>query len=349
MSRTELKEFILNNRESLVEKILDQQMQLMPELKEKYNSVMKEKSRSDISHNLNYLAQAVFIDEKSIFSNYYTWLFTVLKERDIGVELLKKHLLAIKNVFKSELNQEDYKLIKEFLVEAELNLENPDNHYQSFIEEDNPLHQEAEKYLSYLINMERDKAVKYIMNLVDKGIAIEDIYLKIFQLVQYEIGRLWQLNQISIAQEHYATSVTQLAISQLYPKIFTSFKKGKKALTTCIGDELHELGIRMVADLLELNGWDTIHLGSNTPADEILKMIEKNEIDVLAISATLPTQLEESKNLIKAVHQNEKLNQVKIMVGGRLFMQNSDLRQKIGADAFASDAKEAVKVADSLL
>ena len=349
MDRAQLKEFILENRESLIEKIMNQQMELMPELNERYNSVMKEKSRSDISYNLNYLAQAVFVDEKNIFSNYYNWLYTVLKERGIGLELLRKHLLAIENVFKLEFNQKDFKLIKRFLDEAEQSLENPQNHYQSFIKEGNLMQQEAENYLSYLINMEKDKAVKYILNLVDNGTAVEDIYLKIFQPVQYEIGRLWQLNQISIAQEHYGTSVTQLAMSQLYPNIFTSFQKGKKALTTCIGDELHELGIRMVADLLELNGWDTIHLGSNTPVLEILQIIEEKNIDVLAISVTLPNQLEESKSLISAVRENDGLSRVKIMVGGRLFIQNNDLWQKIGADGFASDAKEAVKVADSIL
>src|SRR6056297_1875083 len=157
------------------------------------------------------------------------------------------------------------------------------------------------------MNMEREKAVSLILDLAESDILIEDIYLKIFQNVQYEIGRLWQLNQISIAQEHYGTSVTQLAMSQLYPNIFTSFQKGKKALTTCIGDELHELGIRMVADLLELNGWDTIHLGSNTPVLEILQIIEEKNIDVLAISVTLPNQLEESKSLISAVRENDGL------------------------------------------
>jgi len=105
----------------------------------------------------------------------------------------------------------------------------------------------------------------------------------------------------------------------------------------------------MVADLLELNGWDTIHLGSNTPVLEILQIIEEKNIDVLAISVTLPNQLEESKSLISAVRENDGLSRVKIMVGGRLFIQNNDLWQKIGADGFASDAKEAVKVADSIL
>jgi len=349
MSRTEIRNYILENRRHLIDKIMAEQMELNPELKAKYNSAMLKKARSDTSHNLNYLAQAVFINEKSIFSNYYNWLYTVLKERGIGVELLKSHLQAIKNVLKQELSQEDFNYLTGFLNEAEQSLSSPENHYQSFISDENHLKKEAEKYLALVIEMEREKAVKHILDLVDRGISIENIYLNIFQITQYEIGRLWQLNQLSVAQEHYATSVTQLAMSQLYPKIFNSFKKGKKALTTCIGDELHELGIRMVADLLELSGWDTIHLGANTPVGEILKLLEEKKINVLALSATTPNQLEETQSLIKAVRNNDKLRPVKIMVGGRLFMQNNGLWQKIGADTFASNAKEAVKAADAIL
>ena len=349
MSRTEIKEFILENRKKLIKKIMKKQMRLMPELKEKYDSVQLDKSESDTSYNLNYLAQAIFVDEKSIFTNYYNWLYSVLNQRGMGKELLKTHLLAIKKVLKAEVDKKDFNIISDFLTAAEEKLESPENHYQSFIREDNFLKEEAEKYLSFLIDMERPKAVEYILNLTEQETSIEDIYLMIFQPVQYEIGRLWQFGELSVAQEHYATSVTQLAMSQLYPKIFSSFSKGKKALTTCIGDELHELGIRMVADLLELNGWDTIHLGSNTPVPEIIDLVQEEEIDLLAISATLPNQLDESKKLIKTIRENNKLSELKIMVGGRVFMQSDELWRKVGADGFASNAKQAVKVADSLL
>lgn len=349
MSQEDIKNLILQNREILVEEIMEEQMLLQPELREKYDAVKIKKSKEDISHNLNYLAHALFADEVKIFSNYYKWLYSVLKERDIKVEVLKSHLQAIENVLEKKLDEKNFSILLNYLTAADKNLESPENHYQSFIKESNFLHKETDKYLGFLIDMKREKAVSLILDLVDNDILIEDIYLKIFQPAQYEIGRLWQLNQISVAQEHYATSVTQLAMSQLYPKIFNSFQKGKKALTTCIGDELHELGIRMVADLLELNGWDTIHLGSNTPTVEIIKILEDKKIDLLALSVTLPGQLEKTKNLINEIKKENKFSNLKIMVGGRIFMQSSGLWKKVGADGFAVDAKEAVKVADSLL
>ena len=41
-------------------------------------------------------------------------------------------------------------------------------------------------------------------------------------------------------------------------------------VATCIGGELHEIGIRMVADFFEMEGWDTYYLGANTPADAVV-------------------------------------------------------------------------------
>jgi len=349
MTRKQIKDFIMNNKDNLIKEIVEEQFLLMPELKDNYNEVQFQKLEDHISHILNYLAQALFVDEVNIFSNYYRWLYIVLKERGIKAKFFKNYLMATKNVLERNLDKKSFAIIKSYLTAADASFNSSKNHYDSFIKEDNFLHKKTDKYLSLLMNMEREKAVSFILNLVENDILIEDIYLKIFQPAQYEIGRLWQLNQISVAQEHYATSVTQLAMSQLYPKIFTSFEKGKKALTTCIGDELHELGIRMVADLLELNGWDTIHLGSNTPPAEIINILEEKEIDLLALSVTLPRQLEKTSDLIKLIHRNKKLSKLKIMVGGRIFMQSNYLWQRIGADGFAADAKEAVKVADSLL
>jgi len=349
MSFPELKNKILDNRDQLAEKIMAEQSEIMPEIKDNYTDQMLKKSRDDTVHNLNYLAHSIYVNDIEIFAKYYSWLHSVLEGRGLGDSLLENHLLAIKNVFKKELEIEKYNFLLKFIDAVAEEIKEGEHFQSSFLSDHNPLKSESEKYLNYLLEMKREKAVKFILDLSDQGISVEEIYLNILQNVQYEIGRLWQINQISVAHEHYATSVTQLAMSQLYPKIFNTYEKDKKCLTTCIGDELHELGIRMVADLLEIDGWDTIHLGANTPINEIIKMIEDYQIDLLAVSATMPTHLEETQKLINRVKNNNKLKELKIIVGGRLFLESSNLWQKLGADAFAGDAKAAVKVADSLL
>ncbi|MDZ7776615.1 MAG: hypothetical protein U5L09_13885 [Bacteroidales bacterium] len=55
-------------------------------------------------------------------------------------------------------------------------------------------------------------------------------------------------------------------MSQLYPYIFNSQRVGKSMVAATVGGELHEMGIRMVADFFEMEGWDTWYLGANAPA-----------------------------------------------------------------------------------
>jgi methanogenic corrinoid protein MtbC1 len=160
---------------------------------------------------------------------------------------------------------------------------------------------------------------------------------------------LWQLNEVSIAKEHYCTSVTQLIMSQLYKYILNSEKKNKTCITTCVGDELHELGIRMIADLLEMEGWDTEHLGANMPIKDIVNEVENKQVDILAISVTIISNIGEAKKLIKRIKNNKKIKNTKIAVGGYAFNINKDLWKEVGADGYAKDLKGAIDLSSSLL
>ncbi len=120
-----------------------------------------------------------------------------------------------------------------------------------------------------------------------QGGAIQDLYIHVFQCVQRELGRLWQINQITVAQEHYCSASTQLIMSQLYPYIFAGEKNGRKMVAACLGGELHEIGLRMVADIFEMGGWDTFYLGANTPPESIVQMLVVEQAELLALSATM--------------------------------------------------------------
>ena len=68
------------------------------------------------------------------------------------------------------------------------------------------------------------------------------------------VGELWRTAQITVDAEHYCTSVTQMAITQMYPLLFSSERRNRTLLCACPGTELHEMGARMVADVFENDG-----------------------------------------------------------------------------------------------
>jgi len=200
-----------------------------------------------------------------------------------------------------------------------------------------------------LLRGERDVASRLVLLAVDGGMPVKDIYLHVFQLAQYEIGRLWQTNQISVAQEHYCTAATQLIMSQLYPHIFSGKKNNGTIVATCVSGELHEIGVRMVADFFEMDGWNSYYLGANMPISGILQALAEHKADVLGIGTTITYHVTESEKLIRAVRSDPACQGMKILVGGYPFNIESDLAKKIGADGSAANAGSAITLANQLI
>lgn len=207
----------------------------------------------------------------------------------------------------------------------------------------------AERYLRLLLDRERQNAARFIHDLVEQGVDIRDIYLNIFQPSQRKIGRLWQTNQVTVAQEHYCTAATQQVMSQLYPYIFAATAGDRKMVMACASAELHELGARMVADFFEIEGWDTYYLGANVPAESILSEIRESRADLLGLSVALPDKIPLAAEVVKQIRSADFERPVKVLVGGRPFNVDPELWKKVGADGYAPDARRAVLRADELV
>jgi len=211
-----------------------------------------------------------------------------------------------------------------------------------------PLANLAMGYLEAMLARERNRATDLVMAALDGGAPIRDIYLQVLQPVQYEIGWLWQSGKITVGHEHYCTNATQLVMSLLYPRLFTGEVGAKRILATCVEGELHELGLRMLSDFFEMDGWNTDYLGANTPQDAVVSALEEKQADVLAIGATMHYHLEEVEKLIDAIRRSDQAKAVKILVGGYTFSAVDNLWKQVGADGTARDADQAITLANQL-
>jgi methanogenic corrinoid protein MtbC1 len=219
----------------------------------------------------------------------------------------------------------------------------------SYLHDDAPLSDVARQFMTDLLAGERASATQLILDTIENGTPVRDIYLHVFQNTQREIGRLWETNQVTVAQEHFCTAATQMIMAQLYPHIFNTERIGRRMVATCVSGELHEIGVRMVADFFEMEGWDTYYVGSNAPATSIISTIETYNVDVLGISATMYFHVSEVKKLVEKVRGNPVGHHVKILVGGYPFLVTPGLWEKIGADGFGRDAQEAIALANQLV
>jgi methanogenic corrinoid protein MtbC1 len=327
----------------VVEKIYSEQSKLV----KNYDEVKKGKSIRDVRYHLMFLSDAILVNSTLLFEKYIGWARDIMENIGISAPTFSHQLTIINNIIYEYLNKDHHPVVKKYFDVAIEELSKSKPKYASFITKSNKYHELAKEYLILILNSKRNEALKLIMKAAE-DVPIKDIYLSVFQPVQREIGRLWQKNKISVAQEHYSTAVTQFIMANLYPYIFNGDNKENKFAGLSVSSELHEVGIRMVTDIFELEGWDTYYLGANTPTDSIIDMIISNDIDVVGVSATMSYHVSKVRDLIARIKQATE-NKTRVLVGGYPFLQDDQLSRTIGADGFATDATKAVKIAEELV
>ncbi|MEZ4453933.1 MAG: cobalamin-dependent protein [Nannocystaceae bacterium] len=208
----------------------------------------------------------------------------------------------------------------------------------------------ADTYLSTLLDGRRQDAARLVLDAIERGaLTIEALYLEVFEPVLVEVGRRWQHNQLSIAEEHYVSAATQQVMAQLYPRIFTAAPRGLTMVAACVGPELHEIGLRMVADLFELDGWNTYYLGANVPAAAIVGAVRSRRAHLLALSTALDEHVEVAREVIARLREDPVTAEVPVLVGGHAFRDDPERWRAIGASAAPVGASEVVQVARRLV
>ena len=349
MNARDLSAALEAQRPAIAEAVATRQYAAHPELYERYGPVGWQRTLEDAGYNLAFLAQAIALENPALFIDYLGWLKVVLLRRRVRLQDLLDHFTYLQDGLRQNLPDDDAAAACAYVAEgARLLPEMPDD-LPTLIEGNAPVSLLAHQYLQALLRGERHIASRLVLDAVTRGTPVKEIYLGVFQPCQREIGRLWQTNQISVAQEHYCTAATQLVMSQLYPYIFAGDKGAGRMVATCIAAELHEIGVRMVADFFEMEGWDTFYLGANTPTDSVLSALAERQADVLGISATITYHISEVERLIQAVRADPHCRDVLVLVGGYPFNLAPDLWRRIGADGWAPDAQAAVERARELL
>jgi len=347
--KKEIESIIEAEQKRFATTIITQLSYQKPALMADQDKAIRQKYQADMEFHLSYLAEAIALARPLFFADYLLWVRQNLVQDGVTNHGIMEMLGVMKMVFQAEFSDEDMVIINDYLNQAIATLHETPPITESLIVDTAPYATLAREYLDRLLKGERQIASSLILNSVETKMHVKDIYIHIFQPVQRELGRLWQENIITVAEEHYCTAATQLIMSQLYPHIFSINKKGRILVATCISGNLHEIGIRMVADFFELAGWDTFYLGADTPTLSVIETIAKTKADVLAISATLNSQVTKVRELITQVHLSTPASKTKIMVGGYPFNHNPNLWQELKADGYAENADLAVTIAEGMV
>ena len=202
-------------------------------------------------------------------------------------------------------------------------------------------------YLKAQLGGDRREALRLIMDDgLKRGLSCLDIH-KVIQQAQTEIGRLWQEDRITIAQEHMATAISQVVLSHVYQYADAPSPNGKGVLVACVEGELHDFPSRLVADALDMAGFEVRYLGASVPCKHLLAMVDAHRPDLLVLSVTMTFNVPALREAARSVR--EKHPSLPLAVGGSAFAWHPGLAAEVGANLEGNDATELVEKARRLL
>jgi methanogenic corrinoid protein MtbC1 len=203
----------------------------------------------------------------------------------------------------------------------------------------------AQSYLQCLLAGDRNATRKVIDSALSAGSSAYDLLNGLVWPTMELLQSLYRDDRIGISSLNLATRLNRSITDQLCSALEKQPSNGKKTLIFCGDDEPEELGGQICSDLFESEGWTVKFAGGGVPEDEVLALIGAERPDLLIMFGTLPSGVPAVRKLIDYLREVNSCPQMQIMCCGGIYKRAEGLAEEIGADLYAPDASEAVRIA----
>lgn len=193
---------------------------------------------------------------------------------------------------------------------------------------------EFKDYMKSLLAGDKKRIRQIIHQLLEKEIPSEVIYQEFITRAMRQTGLLWEKGDLPIWKEHFISEMVQENMAMIKnARILTSESK-RMILAIVPGAETHTIGIRMIADRLEADGYPVIFLGNNIPSENIVQAIRENKPHALLLSVTMTQHIDSVKLLIDKIKQTFGTKAPTILIGGAAFEHVRNVENLTGADKY---------------
>ncbi len=203
------------------------------------------------------------------------------------------------------------------------------------------VHEHRDAFLAALLARDSAQARRAVEDALEQGVPIPDIYLEMLDPALREVGHRWAMGALNVAEEHYATAVAQSILDGLSRRLRRAPKDGRLAVVSGTPEELHAVGLRMVADFLEADGWEVLLLGPGAPAHDIASLVESEQPDLVALSTATAGVIDGVVEVFRALKALDP--RPCIVAGGQFWTaETSPTALDFGADLVFQDPRELV-------
>ena len=184
-------------------------------------------------------------------------------------------------------------------------------------------------------------------NLLNAGADANDLLNNSLLPAINDVGDFFDKGKYFLPQLIASAEAMKNAIAILQPRLLQENDKQDMptiVFATVEGD-IHDIGKNLVVLMLQNYGYHVIDLGKDVTKEEIVEKAIESNAAIIGLSALMTTTMQEMKSVVE--YAKERNCAAKIIIGGAVITE--DYMEQIGADGYAKDAAEAVKVVQRLL
>ena len=200
-----------------------------------------------------------------------------------------------------------------------------------------------------IVDFDEQSGFEAIQQGLAEGISPVEMIEKGLSTGMLEVGTLFEDGEVFLPQVMMASTLMTKLVAKLQAEIPAGEKaesSGKVVLGTVEGD-VHDIGKNIVKVLLQANGFEVYDLGRDAPLTSFIEKAQEVDADIVASSALMTGTMQFQATIEQMLKDAGIRDKVKTMVGGAPCTDH--WAAKIGADAYAANASEAVLKARALL
>ena len=339
VERTAAADVLRRARAEVADEVTDAFLLRHPDWVARYGDGARRHGVADALFHVDFLAGAVEAGSPEAFAAYAAWPARVLRARGIEPVFLQENLRQVQDALSSRLRPSHVAFVGAIVEEgcAACALDVPGAPAPA----GGPLAFARETFLQAILGGHRTAATNVALLALGDHLPV-DVYVEVVQEALYAVGRLWETNRITVAQEHMATAISQFVVAQMFRSLPSLGAQHGRIVITGVEGERHQLGAHMLADALEAEGWDVRFLGVDLPQGGVLEAVETFHPRVLAISATMLFNLPKVTALVGEVRRRFGADEPRIILGGGAFRSAPVLWREMGVDGCALDLRQAL-------
>jgi MerR family transcriptional regulator, light-induced transcriptional regulator len=189
-------------------------------------------------------------------------------------------------------------------------------------------------------------AIEYVRHLMANGVSFQEVLLDLMAPAARVLGERWDQDKASFVEVALGVARMHRILREfdgVPSHLWSNAGFGRHALLLPAPGELHSFGLRLVQEFLLRESWTVTNQPVKT-IEELGTLVANEHFDIVGLSLSGQTIVEPFLESIRIIRKMSKNRQVKIIVGGHLFVERPDLIESCGSDAYAVDAPATVTI-----